>query len=187
MLLRRNFDVVFVAKSHWQKLIAIDLIFQKKKSMSKSARLKTILPRDLLFPSKERVIFFFGESWDEIKEAGHQNTNKQFIGIKSASLNMFRVRSNFWLPDHVSSICGSLLFENSFQPISTTNKMGDKVLLHFGAEFQGYFIISHVKLQCCHGNFPTTPNLHIIFQEGPGSGPHDNEYVKYGQHFSSSF
>ena len=33
------------------------------------------------------------------------------------------------------------------------NNMGDKLLLKFGAKFQCYFKISHVKLQCCHGNF----------------------------------
>ena len=30
--------------------------------------------------------------------------------------------------------------------------MGDKLLLNFGAKFQRLFIISHVKLQNCHGN-----------------------------------
>ena len=30
--------------------------------------------------------------------------------------------------------------------------MGDKLLLNFGAKFQRQFIISHVKLQNCHGN-----------------------------------
>ena len=33
------------------------------------------------------------------------------------------------------------------------NKVGDKLLLNFGAKFQLSFIISDVKLQCCHGNF----------------------------------
>ena len=32
------------------------------------------------------------------------------------------------------------------------NNMGDKLLLNFGAKFQRYFIISHVKLQNCYGN-----------------------------------
>ena len=69
----------------------------------------------------------------------------------------------------------------------TTNNMGDKVLLNFGAKFERYFLISHVILQCCHGNFPTTPKGHTIIYEGPGSSPHDNKYVKYGQYFSTSF
>ena len=37
---------------------------------------------------------------------------------------------------------------------SPHNNMGDKLLLNFSAKFQRKFIISHVKLQCCHhGNF----------------------------------
>ena len=32
------------------------------------------------------------------------------------------------------------------------NIMGDKLLLNLGAKFQRKFIISHVKLQNCHGN-----------------------------------
>ena len=32
------------------------------------------------------------------------------------------------------------------------NIMGDKLLLNLGAKFQRSFIISHVKLQNCHGN-----------------------------------
>ena len=37
---------------------------------------------------------------------------------------------------------------------SENNNMGDKLLLNFGAKFQRLiFIISHVNLQCCHGNF----------------------------------
>lgn len=39
----------------------------------------------------------------------------------------------------------------------TTNNMSDKVLLNFGAKYECYLLISHVILQCCHGNFPTTP------------------------------
>ena len=31
--------------------------------------------------------------------------------------------------------------------------MRDKLLLTFGVKFQHEFIISHVKLQCCYGNF----------------------------------
>ena len=33
-----------------------------------------------------------------------------------------------------------------------SNIMGDQLLLNFGAKFQRQFIISHVKLQNCHGN-----------------------------------
>ena len=34
------------------------------------------------------------------------------------------------------------------------NIIGDKLLLNFGAKFQRLFVISHVKLQNCHGNLP---------------------------------
>ena len=40
--------------------------------------------------------------------------------------------------------------------------MGDKLILNFGGKCQRIFIISHVKLQHCHGN--------VSFQDGaPGS------------------
>ena len=40
--------------------------------------------------------------------------------------------------------------------------MGDKLLLNFRSKFQSLFIISHVKLQNCHGN--------VLCQDGaPGS------------------
>ena len=32
------------------------------------------------------------------------------------------------------------------------NIIGDELLLNFGAKFQRQFVISHVKLQNCHGN-----------------------------------
>ena len=32
------------------------------------------------------------------------------------------------------------------------NIIGDELLLNFGAKFQRYLVISHVKLQNCHGN-----------------------------------
>ena len=34
------------------------------------------------------------------------------------------------------------------------NIIGDELLLNFGAKFQRLFVISHVKLQNCHGNLP---------------------------------
>ena len=37
------------------------------------------------------------------------------------------------------------------------NIMGDKLLINFGAKFRvNNYIISHVKLQSCHGNVPIT-------------------------------
>ena len=38
--------------------------------------------------------------------------------------------------------------------ITYTNITGDELLLHFGAKFQREFVISHAKLQNCHGNLP---------------------------------
>ena len=34
------------------------------------------------------------------------------------------------------------------------NIIGGELLLNFGAKFQRSFVISHVKLQNCHGNLP---------------------------------
>ena len=33
----------------------------------------------------------------------------------------------------------------------SVNVIGDELLLNFGPKFQRYFVISHVKLQNCHG------------------------------------
>ena len=41
--------------------------------------------------------------------------------------------------------------------IKTYNITGDELLLNFGAKFQRQFVISHVKLQNCHGN----PSVHL--------------------------
>ena len=40
------------------------------------------------------------------------------------------------------------------------NIIGDELLLNFGAKFQRLFVISHVKLQNCHGN----PSVRLRFK-----------------------